>query len=156
MIEIKIPGYANMQIEHLVMDYNGTLATDGILEPQVHQLLLEISNSLKIHVVTANTHGKVNEQLQGFPFSVNIIGEEKQDIQKLDYLSALNSQNVIAIGNGINDSLMLKEAAIGISVVNHECAATKAIINSDIVCHSIIDALELLINPNRLKATLRN
>jgi soluble P-type ATPase len=156
MIEVKIPGYANMQIEHLVMDYNGTLATDGILEPQVHQLLLEISNSLTIHVVTADTHGKVTDQLQGFPFSVNIIGEENQDEQKLEYLTALNPKNIIAIGNGVNDALMLKEAAIGICVVNHECAATKAVINSDIVCHSIIDALELLINPNRLKATLRN
>ena len=31
MIEIDIPGYKTLHLEHLVLDYNGTLAVDGVL-----------------------------------------------------------------------------------------------------------------------------
>lgn len=31
MIDIEIPGFAHLQLDHLVLDYNGTLARDGIL-----------------------------------------------------------------------------------------------------------------------------
>ena len=30
MLEINIPGYTKIFVEHLVLDYNGTLAVDGI------------------------------------------------------------------------------------------------------------------------------
>ncbi len=156
MIEFSVPGHGDIQIEHLVLDYNGTLATDGHLEPHVHQSLLEISNKLSIHVVTADTHGKVMEQLQGFPFKVNIIEPENQEVQKQAYIESLGTSTVIAIGNGLNDRLMLRDAEIGISVVNHEGAAMKTAMEADIICFSIIDALELVIFPKRMVATLRN
>ena len=31
MIEISIPGYKHLQLKHLVLDYNGTIALDGRL-----------------------------------------------------------------------------------------------------------------------------
>jgi hypothetical protein len=39
MIEISIPGFGNLTIEHLVLDYNGTIAFDGELIDGVKDLL---------------------------------------------------------------------------------------------------------------------
>lgn len=50
---------------------------------------------------------------------------------------------------------MLKAAEIGVCVINEEGASSKSIISADIICKSIIDAFELLENPKRIIATLR-
>jgi len=62
---------------------------------------------------------------------------------------------VFAVGNGSNDSLMLKAADLGVCVIEDEGASVKSVINADIVCRSIEEAFELLIKPKRIIATLR-
>ena len=51
---------------------------------------------------------------------------------------------------------MVKEAALGIAVVGREGIATETLIAADIVCDNVLDALELLLNPKRIIATLRS
>ena len=62
----------------------------------------------------------------------------------------------MAIGNGRNDILMLKEALLGIGIVQMEGASTAIFGAADLLCTSIINALNLLLHPTRLQATLRN
>jgi soluble P-type ATPase len=62
----------------------------------------------------------------------------------------------VSIGNGRNDQLMLKASALGIAVILAEGIAAETLLASDVVCTSIIDALDLLRNPLRLTATLRS
>ncbi|MEJ5267265.1 MAG: HAD hydrolase family protein [Bacteroidales bacterium] len=156
MIEIKIPGLTDYFIQNLVLDYNGTLAVDGIILNGVAERLKKISQKkVKIHVLTADTFGRASEFLTGLPVNLIILDSGNQELQKLEYVKKLGSNSVIAIGNGYNDSLMLKEAALGIVVVQGEGASVKAILNSDIVTNNISDALELLLNPLRISASLR-
>lgn len=58
MIEITIPGCAPLELDHLVLDYNGTLGCDGDLLPGVRELLVRLGGHLDIHVVTGDTFGK--------------------------------------------------------------------------------------------------
>lgn len=51
---------------------------------------------------------------------------------------------------------MLKASALGIAIILGEGVATETLLASDVVCTSIIDALDLLRNPLRLTATLRS
>ena len=67
MIRIDIPGGTRLLLEHLVLDFNGTLACDGELLPGVRQRLQPLSESIRIHVVTADTFGRAREQLAGLP-----------------------------------------------------------------------------------------
>ena len=60
------------------------------------------------------------------------------------------------IGNGRNDVAMFKAATLSIAVVGPEGAAAVAVRSADVVCLNIHDALDLLMNPLRLKATLRS
>jgi len=156
MKEYKIPGYKTLVLKHLVLDYNGTLAVDGNLEDGVQQLLEALSQDLEIHVITADTFGKVKSGVEGIPCRVSILPLENQDQGKLDYIIRLGSHQTACIGNGRNDGLMLKESALGIAVILNEGAAVSTLMAADVVCTSIVSALELLLNPLRLTATLRS
>ncbi len=50
---------------------------------------------------------------------------------------------------------MLKEAALGIAVMQTEGAATVTLLAAEVVTSEIVDALDLLLHPDRRKATLR-
>lgn len=59
MIEILIPGRGDLHLQHLVLDMNGTLATDGTLIPGVAERVAMLKRQLEVVVVTADTHGGV-------------------------------------------------------------------------------------------------
>jgi soluble P-type ATPase len=67
----------------------------------------------------------------------------------------LGSRHCAAIGNGANDIDMLHEAALGIAVTGPEGTAAAAVAAADVVCRSIVEALELLLDDRALAATLR-
>lgn len=156
MIKIDIPEFKIINAEHLVLDFNGTLAIDGLFIEGVIGQLVQISVNLNVHVLTADTFSTVQNELRGLPVNIKILEPAEQDKQKLNYVKNLGSNNVIAIGNGKNDVLMLKESALSIGIIQAEGAFSQVLNCTQIVCTSITDALSLLINPKRLLATLRN
>jgi len=156
MITIDIPGNRKMLVKYLVLDYNGTLAIDGKLITGLEPLLNQLSEQLEIYVLTADTFGTVEKELAGVNCKVSVIQPDEQDKQKEQFVTSLGKENVVAIGNGLNDALMLASAELGIVLLQAEGAAIKTLLSADVVCRHITDALELLINPLRLKATLRN
>jgi soluble P-type ATPase len=46
MLTIDIPGYGMLQLEHLVLDVNGTIAHDGALIPGVAEAVETLSSEL--------------------------------------------------------------------------------------------------------------
>jgi len=156
MIEIAIPGYKVLNLKHLVLDYNGTLACDGQILPGVKESLKFLSEKLKIHVLTADTFGKARSNLEGVPCELLILPVDYQDKGKLEYVEHLKPEHTVCIGNGRNDRLMLKKAVLGIAVILEEGAAAETIIAADVVFTNIVSALDLLTNPLRLTATLRS
>ncbi|MCD6374204.1 MAG: HAD hydrolase family protein [Caldisericaceae bacterium] len=156
MIEIEIPGFKKLQLKYLVMDYNGTLAIDGKLIEGVENRLYALADHLEIHVITADTFGLVKTYLENFPIQLKIITSTEQGKQKWQYVRQLGSGQVVAIGNGRNDRLMLKEAKLGIATIQAEGAAMETIQSADIVVNHINDALDLLREKLRLTATLRD
>jgi P-type E1-E2 ATPase len=156
MIEVDIPGGEDLQLSHLVLDYNGTLARDGELLDGVAEKLRDLAMHIKLHVITADTHGTAGQKLAALPCSLHIIGPTGQDRQKEAYVVALGAEMVAAIGNGRNDGLMLKAAALGFALIQEEGASIAAILQADIICTDILNAFDLLLKPGRLKATLRN
>ncbi len=156
MIELEIPGGEPLKITHLVLDYNGTLACDGELLEGVSEKMKDLAIHLELHVITADTHGTVAKKLAGLPCSIEIIGLSDQDKQKEAYVRQLGANTVAAIGNGRNDRLMLKEAALGFVLVQKEGASISAILQADIMCTDVIDVFDIILKRSRLKATLRN
>jgi len=155
MQEIDIPGFGLVKLEHLVTDFTGTLSYDGSLLPEVKELLNRIARIVKVHVLTADTFGTARAALEGVKCTLTVLTGEDVDKQKEWYVRDLGQDQVIAIGNGNNDRLMLKAARVGVAVTEKEGCAVAALSNADIHVNSISDGLGLLLNPKRLKATLR-
>jgi soluble P-type ATPase len=156
MIRADVPGFGALRLEHLVLDFNGTLAVDGRLIRGVKARLDRLAASLTVHVITADTFGKARGSLRGIDCSLKILKPGSEDRAKAAYVRRLGASRVACIGNGRNDRLMLRTAALGIAVVQQEGAAREAIQAADIVVHDIRDALDLLLQPRRLVATLRS
>jgi len=156
MISIDIPGFRTLNLEHLVLDYNGTLAVDGQLLPGVAEALTVLAAQISIHVVTADTFGLAETNLKALPVDLTIAPPQAQTEAKLRYMSELGVDSVVAIGNGRNDRKMLQAAALGIAVVEQEGVATETLGAADVFCRNVLDALELLRHPKRLVATLRS
>jgi len=157
LIRIEIPGDRTLQLSQLVLDYNGTLACDGTLLPGVTARLQELAVHFQVLVLTADTFGTVAENLAGLDLQVQVLpGETNQIIAKRDAVISLGASGVVAIGNGRNDSGMLQAAALGIAVIQQEGASPVTVTAADVITTSITDALELLLYPDRLRATLRS
>ncbi len=156
MIEIVIPGYKTLVFNYLVMDYNGTLAVDGLLLEGVRPRLIRLAESLRLHVVTADSFGLAGSQLAGLPCELAILPVEDQAQAKRAYIQRLGEAQVAAIGNGRNDRVMLEGAALGIAVLQGEGAAAQTCQSADVLAPDICSALDLLLFPKRLIATLRS
>jgi soluble P-type ATPase len=156
MIAVDIPGFRALRLEHLVLDYNGTLAIDGAALPGVAAHLRALAAALRIHVITADTFGRVRGELAGHPLEIVITPQTAQAEAKRDFVSMLGADAVVAIGNGRNDRLMLRAAALGIAVAQAEGVSGEALAAADVVVPAIVDALVVLQHPQRLIATLRS
>lgn len=155
MKDITIPHFKTLRLRHVVCDYNGTLAKDGILIPEAGEMLKSLCETCNVHVVTSDTFGIVKEQLEGFDVTIRVLESDNHTLEKAAYLDELVAKHCVAIGNGNNDSMMLKDAALGIAIMGDEGCAMSAVMNAEILCRSITDALGLLMNEKRMIATLR-
>jgi len=155
MIEIEIPGRYNFSLEHLLLDVNGTIALDGVIIDGVKDRLAELSQKINIYIVTANTNNNADYLQNELGIEPHIISPGQEASQKLFLANMLGKEKCVAIGNGANDMLMLKQSAIGICVIGKEGASAEAVQHSDVVVYGINDALDLLLYPKRLIATLR-
>jgi len=154
-VDYQIPGYGDFIIEHIVFDYNGTIASEGSLIGEVAESLKDLSGRFTLHVITADTFGTVEKELAGLDCSVHIIEKTDQAAQKEEFVKTLGADRVVSMGNGRNDILMLRASKLGIAVIGDEGAFTETILASDITVRSIADGLRLLRRSECLTATLR-
>lgn len=155
MIKFNVPGADEYNLEHLVMDVNGTLAVDGQLMDGVAEKIASLRNQLTIHLLTADTHGRqavIDRQLD---LTAIRIAAGNEPAQKADYVRKLGSDKVAAIGQGANDAEMLAAAHLGICVMSIEGVSKDALLAADLIAPNILSALELLEKPLRIVASLR-
>lgn len=155
MLEIEIPGFGSIKLNHLVTDFTGTLSLDGRLLPGVKERLDKIADFLNIHVLTSDTFGTAESELRDVRCKTYVLKGDYHDIQKEEYVGRLGATSVVAFGNGNNDRKMLRAARLGIAVTGDEGCAIDILMAADIHVTSIIAGLDLLLNPKRCKATLR-
>ena len=128
MIDIDIPGHGELHLAHLVCDYNGTVAAGGHLLPGVEERLRTLADRLAVHIVTAATFGETGSALAELPLRLSVLDEAKKD-----YARGLGSSGVATLGNGRNDRLLLREADLGIGVLEVEGACFETLAAVDLV-----------------------
>jgi len=158
-ITVDIPGFGKVQIDAILSDYTGTLAFSGKLVTGVKDRLLRLAELVDIHVVTADSFRTAQEELKGLPIVWRRLEGENEDVQKRCYAVGLNPRYVASFGNGNNDRLHLKvvkeAGGVAIAVENGEGCALDAILAANIFVVGAVNAFDLLLEPTRLRATLR-
>lgn len=155
MLEIDIPGRGTFGIRHVVCDYNGTIAVDGHLIEGVASRIREITEFAQVSVLTADTFGMVRTECDDLPVDVRVFARDDAGACKATVVRELGAEGCMCIGNGFNDIAMFGEAALSIAIMGKEGACGKLLTCSDVVVTSPIDAFDLLIHADRLRATLR-
>lgn len=156
MIILDIPGFGRRDLQHLVLDYNGTLALDGRVQPGVSSRLSQLRAHLTVHILTADTFGTVRSTFGHTEYIIHILpaGNERQ--AKAEYVRQLGAMSCACLGNGRNDTDMLAEAGLSMAVLQPEGVAQSALTAAQVLVPGIEAGLDLLLHPNRLKATLRS
>ncbi|RWA53132.1 hypothetical protein AU476_15005 [Cupriavidus sp. UYMSc13B] len=155
MIELDIPGFGLLAVSTLALDFNGTLAQDGKLLTGVAERINKLADSLQVHVITGDTYGSAQSELHAVRCHVKSLPRLGQVEAKQAFLASLPQESVVAIGNGRNDLHMLRAARLSIAVLGSEGMAGELFSAADIVVPHIHTALDLLLFPERLLATLR-
>ena len=154
MITIHRPGRESLEIEFVLIDFEGTLAPDRRVHPKAKDKINLLAKRTKIYVLTTGEKIVVEEVMKKVKAEVVFLGEGEGSRQKLELIKRLGERRTAAIGNGADDAAMIEEAGLGICVVGKEGAAGETLRKADVVVTSILDALDFLLKPLRQKATL--
>jgi soluble P-type ATPase len=138
-VVVDLPDEHPLELEHLILDVNGTLTHRGRPLDGVAAGIMVLRESLSVRLLTADTFGTAIAGDLGTPIEVVAHGDEK-----LALLERLGPARCAAIGNGRSDVQMLRAAALGLAVIGPEGASAEALAAADVVCSSILDALALL------------
>lgn len=155
MITTAIPGRPKLEIKVLLLDLNGTLTFDGCIIDGVTERITQLKEKVDIFILTADTFGLGQQVADGLKVECVKVSPEDGNQDKTCFLHRYKPENVAAVGNGFNDRGMLAEAGLSIVVIGPEGCSPQALLGADIAVADINDALDLLLNPMRIKATLR-
>ncbi|MGD0660481.1 MAG: HAD family hydrolase [Syntrophorhabdales bacterium] len=156
MISVPIPGWGELSIEYLMIDFNGTVAVDGKLKKEVKDAIDRISRYVKVFIITADSYDSVDAELGTSNVTFIKVNKVSSGDEKARVVKELGPEKIVAIGNGSNDVAMMRESALGIAVVGDEGCSTALVKEADIVVSDALKALGLLMHPERLVATLRD
>ncbi|HZK43488.1 MAG TPA: ATPase P [Syntrophomonadaceae bacterium] len=156
MIKITLPGRnQTLVLKNLLIDLNGTLTNAGVLNLEVKEKIIKLKEQIDIYLLTADTYGTAKIISEELDIKLIKVDEINGGQDKKNFLHQVNAKESVAIGNGYNDILMLDEAILSIIIIGQEGCAISALLKADIAVTDIIDGLDLLLNPNRIVATLR-
>jgi soluble P-type ATPase len=154
MITILRSGQEPLEIDFILLDFEGTLASDRRVHPKAKDRINLLSKRTKIYILTKEEKILMEEVLKKVKAEIIYLMKGEASQQKLDLLRQLGASRTVAIGNGVDDVPMIEEAGLGISVMGKEGTFSETMKKADVVFMNILDALDFLLKPLRQKATL--
>ena len=154
MITIQRPGQEPLEIDSILLDFEGALASDRRVHPKVKDKINLLSKRAKIYILTKEEKEHAKEVLKKVKAEIICLMEGTSSQRKLDLLRQLGASRTVAIGNGADDVPMIEEAGFGICVLGKEGTFSEAIKKADVVFMNMLDGLEFLLKPLRQRATL--
>jgi len=155
MIRLEIPGRGIFEFENVVLDLNGTLSVDGKIHPKARDKINLLAKRAKTYVLTADTRGGAGQILRKLKAEIVMLSGDDTSQEKAKFIKSIGPDRTVGIGNGYNDRLMVRNAALGICVIGKEGASAETVKNADVILPDVVDALDFLLMPLRNKATLR-
>ena len=149
MITVPVPGWGELSIEYVIVDFNGTAALDGKLKKEVKEIIDKISRYVKVFVITADTYDTADSELGPANVAFIKVGKSASGEEKAKVVRELGPEKIVAIGNGANDALMLKKRASASPSSGRRlfhCPRKEA----DLVVTDVLPALGLVAHPEEI------
>ena len=154
MITIHRPGKEPLEIDSILIDFEGTLASDRRVHPKAKDKINLLSKRTSVFILTKGEREAVEEVLRKVKAEIIYLSEGESSARKLERLRQSGELRTVVMGNGADDASFLEKAGLAICVVGKEGAFGDALRNADLVFTSVLDALDFLLKPLRQKATL--
>jgi soluble P-type ATPase len=159
-ISIHIPDHPDLAIDRIVSDYNGTLSQAGKLSAGVAERLRRLHEIVEIDVITSDTFGTAAAELTAAGLQPVLLAPDVRHEQaKEAHVQLRGAAHTAAFGNGNNDARMLKAVkeagGLAIAVDNGEGCSVETLLSAELFVVGIANALDLLLDPTRCKASLR-
>lgn len=148
-----IPGLDPFTIDTIILDLNGTLSVGGVVPEGVKQRLDQLKQlGFDIVFFTGNTRNDADDLASrlGIEWRLAKNADDKRNLA-LD----MNPAACASIGNGRIDLELMKTVKLRIVTLQAEGVHVETLLQSNIIVPTIIDALDLFIDSQRLIATLR-
>ncbi len=154
MHTIAVPGWGSVKLKSLVFDLNGTLTQSGDFIPGVLDYLKRLqAQGFKVYILSADTRGVLEQAFELSP-DIEAVVTSTAD-EKRRFVESIGAETTVCVGNGNIDVEMFKVAGLSICIIQGEGATTRAMLHADIVVTHIKHAFEVLLDPDKLIATLR-
>ncbi len=148
-----IPGVGTIEIETIILDLNGTLSVAGVIPGGTMLRLTRLKElGYRLVMFTGNTRGDADQLAARLGIEWKLA---KSAEDKLRLTQELGPERCASIGNGRIDKEMMEAVALAVLTMQAEGVHVETLLVSDIVVPSVVDALDLFIDPARLIATLR-
>ncbi|HUL22307.1 MAG TPA: hypothetical protein VLZ10_12680 [Thermodesulfobacteriota bacterium] len=154
MIYIQRPGQEPLEIDFILFDFEGTLASDRRVHPKAKDKINLLSKRTKIYILTKEENERVEEVLKKVDAEIVHLKPGESSARKMDFLRRLGATRTVVVGNGADDGPVMEEAGFGLCIIGKEGASSGAMKNAHVVFTDILDALDFLLKPLRQKATL--
>ena len=158
MRRFNIPNYGEITIENIIFDLNGTLQFKGKISKELIKKIKELKKNYNVYIVSSDIRGNLKDIAE--KLGVNYIKVSSKEISEAELknneLTKLGKDVTVTVGNGNNDSLMLKNSLLGLVIIGNEGASIESITNSDVAFADPICAIDFLIDEKILIGTLRS
>jgi soluble P-type ATPase len=154
MIAIQRPGQAPLEIDFILIDFEGTLASDRRVHPKAKDKVNLLARRAKVHVLTIGEKAVAEEALKRVKADLFCAAAGESSGRKLELLRQLGPLRTAVIGNGVDDVPMMGEAGLALCVISKEGTSVEAMKKAHLVVSNVLDALDFLLKPLRQEATL--
>ncbi len=116
MITILRSGQEPLEIDFILLDFEGTLASDRRVHPKAKDRINLLSKRTKIYILTKEEKILMEEVLKKVKADIIYLMEGEASQQKLDLLRQLGASRTVAIGNGVDDVPMIEASPLAIFI----------------------------------------
>lgn len=148
-----VPGVGELELNTIIFDLNGTLTVRGKLPQEVFEQIQKLRD-IGFTCVLFSGDQRGNAQKLAQELGIDFV-PTKDTKAKREAARKYDKEHIVAVGNARIDIGVFENAKVRIGTLQAEGIHPGILSHIDILVPSIINALDLLLDPDSLAATMR-
>jgi P-type E1-E2 ATPase len=152
-MKYKLQGDKEIEVKTIILDLNGTLSVKGKIVEGVKERFAKLKEmGIDVVFLSGDQRGTAEDLAKdlGIEFTKAKTGKDKEHL----FLKH-DPNTTAAIGNARIDNGKFKHAIVSVATIQAEGIHVGVLQHVDILVTSVLDALDIFIDPNSLAATMK-